>query len=81
MIKTVLIAIGIGLVCALENIGHYFGFCFHGWTANLVGGLSMFGVTLVAYLNNYLEWLNLKLKHIKPHRCNHEHHHKEEDHE
>jgi mannose/fructose/N-acetylgalactosamine-specific phosphotransferase system component IIC len=81
MIKTVLIAIGIGLVCALENIGHYFGFCFHGYMANLIGGLSVFGFTIVMFLNNIIGWLNTKRKHNKPHRCNHEHHHAEENNE
>jgi len=74
--KKLIIAIGILIVCGLENIGHYFGFCFHGWTATILGSLGVFGIGL--YSNSAIVWLNMKRKGDHSHKCDHEQNHVEE---
>lgn len=78
MAKPLIISIVIVLVCALENISHYFGFCFHGWMSHIIAGLSAFGFSIILYLTNIIHWLNPKQKHTNPHRCKHKHFHTEE---
>ena len=80
MIKGALLAAGILVVCTLENIGHYFGICFHGYLANIVGWIAVGGFAIAAYIKDFEGWLitmgNWHHKH--KHKCNHHKHHKEE---
>ncbi len=76
--KKLIIAVGILIVCSLENIGHYFGFCFHGWMAIFFGSLGVFGVGVSLHFNNIVAWLNLKSQGDHQHKCDHESNHGEE---
>ena len=80
MIKASILAVGIFVVCMLENIGHYFGFCFHGWLANIVGCLGIAIGASAIYFKDFERWLTTRgNQHSwfqRKHKCNHEKHHK-----
>lgn len=79
MIKPALIAIGIAIVCTLENIGHYFGFCFHGMLSSIIGCISVGLMGTVLYFKQFQIWLNSRSKDKQPHRCkDHDHAHTHE---
>lgn len=77
MLKGSAIAIGIIIVCTLENISHLFGFCFHGVLSSMIGVLSVCGLGLVLYLKQFKLWLDSRDPTRKPHKCK-DHNHKEE---
>lgn len=67
------------VICSLENIGHYFGFCFHGIMANVIGSIGVFAVTFGLYAKDIKIWLETrKYGKRKPHICK-DHHHIEGD--
>lgn len=75
MIKAFLTTLAILLVCSLENISHYFGFCFHGWMANIIGSFSAIAMGLAVYSMDIKIWLksrNYGLR--KSHKCKDHHH-------
>jgi hypothetical protein len=73
--KAIFMAVIIFVVCILENIGHYFGFCMHGWMANVVGSLSGAAMGLALYSREINIWLmSRKYGKRKPHKCKDHHH-------
>jgi hypothetical protein len=74
MIKAALVSIGVLILCGLENIGHYFGICVHGYTAQIVGCLGGVAFGLSMYFHNLQAWL-ISLKESRTHKCNHDHNH------
>ena len=82
MIKAALVSLGILILCGLENIGHYFGICFHGWTAQIIGCLGGVAFGLSMYFQNLQAWLvsrnanswSVSHKESRPHKCNSVHH-------
>ena len=73
MIKAALVSLGVLLLCGLENIGHYFGICFHGYTAQIIGCLSGVSFGLAMYFKNLQIWF-LSRREGRPHKCNSAHH-------
>ena len=76
MIKAALMTLVIFVVCTLENIGHYFGFCFHGLMTQIVGGIVAFGFGLAMYFTNIKIWLNTRTNNRRKHMCK-DHHDRE----
>jgi uncharacterized membrane protein YgaE (UPF0421/DUF939 family) len=75
MIKAFFMAAIIFVVCILENIGHYFGFCMHGWMANIIGSISGAAMGFALYSREISIWLTSKeWGKRKPHKCKHHHH-------
>jgi hypothetical protein len=76
MIKAFFTTLIILLVCLLENIGHYFGFCFHGWMANIIGSISGIMMGLAVYSTDIQIWLKSRNYYGKgkPHVCKPHHH-------
>jgi len=75
MIKGALTVILIFIICSLENIGHYFGFCFHGMLSTMFGCLGAFGITIGVYLKDIQLWLSTrKYGKRRPHMCKDHHH-------
>jgi hypothetical protein len=80
MIKTFFTAVLIFAVCSLENIGPYFGFCFHGWMANIIGSFSAIAIGLAVYSMDLKIWLKSRTYgKRKPHMCKDHHHDIPED--
>lgn len=80
MIKAFLTTLMILFVCFLENIGHYFGFCFHGWMANIIGSFSAIAMGLAVYSMDIKIWLKSRnYGKRKPHVCKDHHHDIPED--
>ena len=76
MIKPVLISLGVLILCGLENIGHYFGFCFHGWMSTVIGCLGVFGLSFSLYLKQFQAWLTDRNSKQPQHTCK-DHNHEE----
>jgi hypothetical protein len=75
MVKAFFTALLIFAVCFLENIGHYFGFCFHGWMANIIGSFSAIAMGLAVYSMDIKIWLKSRnIGKRKPHMCKDHHH-------
>ena len=75
MIKAFFTTLLILAVCCLENIGHYFGFCFHGWMANIIGSFSAIVMGLAVYSMDIKIWLKSRnYGKRKPHVCKDHHH-------
>ncbi len=77
MIKTTLITIGVLIVCGLETLGHYFGFCFHGWLSLMMGGISTHVNGILLYMSQFKIWLGSRETKTR-HKCKD---HKEHSHE
>ena len=75
MIKKAIVGGLIIIVCFLENIGHYFGLCFHGFMAQIVGCLAAGGFAIGIYFKDIQIWLSSrKYGDRQPHKCkNHDH--------
>jgi hypothetical protein len=75
MVKAFFTTLLIFAVCCLENIGHYFGFCFHGWMANIIGSFSAIVMGLAVYSMDIKIWLKSRnYGKRKPHVCKDHHH-------
>ena len=74
MIKKAMVGLLIIIVCFLENIGHFFGFCFHGFMAQIVGCIAAFGFGIGIYFKDIKIWLTSRDKYgYKSHKCKHHH--------
>lgn len=78
MIKAAFVSLGVLILCGLENIGHYFGICFHGYTAQIVGCLGGIAFGLSMYFQNLQAWLTSR-KESHPHKCNRDHNHNQDE--
>lgn len=78
MIRAALTSIVILVVCFMENIGHYFGVCFHGLLSQLVTWLAAGGLCFAMYFKNIQLWLNTRPNRPQ-HKCKDHHHINKED--